>query len=87
MAYLIGLAGYASATYDTNLGNVVFLILLILLIVGRLESGFILVWIARHETLDGDEDRLETLRRGPFFAPFTPPCAVKISPVLPFTTQ
>src|SRR5258708_4529093 len=60
----------------TNLLDIVSLIFLVCISICVFESGFVLVRISRHETLNGNQDRLKPLSGGPFFTALTAPCSI-----------
>ena len=47
--------------------------------IGVLVARLVLVRVRGHEALDGDEDRLESLCRGPLLAALASPCSDDLS--------
>src|SRR5690606_23788249 len=50
------------------------LVLLVRRLASMLETGFVLVRVGRHETLNGNENRLKPLCRRPLFTSLAAPC-------------
>jgi hypothetical protein len=71
--------------HKTCLEYISLLVLLVMVLVGIFKARLILVRIGRHEALDGDENRLEALSRGPLLSPFASPSP--IPPKMSFPKQ
>ena len=64
-----------SETGPTNFEDVGLHVFLVVFLTCVFETGFVFVWVRGHQALDRDQDRLQALCRGPFFAAFASPRA------------